>query len=173
MVLYLDVECKGSVCILCVEERGRGFSLKCAPFSVSQHFPFIQSLFLPFLPLFSSFPLLSVLCYVFLCFLSRVKHTHSSHSSLPRWISHLPGLHYLFSIFSRFPDQSLGFWLSHLYHSYCILHLLPAWAHCGRNQKQTEVGVLRASLLGLEWFCLLLPYFALLVRLRMLMHLCS
>lgn len=85
MVLYLDVECKGSVCILCVEERGRGFSLKCAPFSVSQHFPFIQSLLC--FSLSSPFSHLSLFClscatffFVF-CLVSNI-HIHLTHLCL-------------------------------------------------------------------------------------------
>lgn len=94
---------------------------------------------------------------------------------------------FLLSLLSVF--LLLDFWLLLLHHSSCILHLLPGCAHCVRNQQQTEVGVWRASSLGLRLhvFGISLPlsascsplslpascHFALSVRVGMIVLVCS
>lgn len=119
--------------------------------SVSQSLR-IYSVYFLFLP----FPvsILSVLCQFFSVFLyfslSCQTHTLNSLISATQDLTFTRLVSFLLYLLFVFPAQSLGFWLSLLHHSYCILRLPPGCAHCVRNQEQAEVGVLRVSSLRLR-----------------------
>lgn len=134
-------QCKGRG--VCVEESGTGISYNASALLSVHSFRIYSAASLCF---FLALPRLCSIRLVSLFFCISV-----TRSLLPRRISHSPGLYNLSSLSHLcFPAQSHGFWLLLLHHSNCILQLLSGCAHCVRNQKQTKVGVWRASALGLR-----------------------